>query len=320
MLARQVWAVILAGGQGTRMLDWIEATSGTRRPKQFCTFTGSRSMLEHTLSRARAVAAPQNTVTVITRGQRQHLAAAVRGELPGLVVEQPADRGTAAAVLFALAHIMEQEPEAVVLILPADHYVRPEASFALHARFACHVAGELPGRFVVLGAAPDGPETDYGWIAAEPATTPGRRAAMQLRHVTHFREKPDAKEAARLYEAGALWNTLVVAARARTLWSFAARLLPEPTARFSLMRGVIRTARVGHSTDTVAGTIVSWLYQGMPFADFSRSILQEAAHATFVAPLRGVEWSDWGRPERVLKTLQRASSAPTASISSALIV
>jgi hypothetical protein len=52
----------------------------------------------------------------------------------------------------------------------------------------------------------------------------------------------------------------------------------------------------------------------------SRSILQEAAHATFVAPLRGVGWSDWGRLERVLKSLQRASSAPTASISSALIV
>ena len=307
MQPERLWAVILAGGRGTRMMDWIESTRGERCPKQFCTFTGSRSMLEHTLDRARAVVAPHNTVTVITRGQARHLARALRGPLPGRLLEQPADRGTAAGVLFAVAHVMEQDADGVVLVLPADHYVRPESAFARHAAYACRVARELPESVVVLGAPPAGPETDYGWILAEPwpAGPVVDSAGAEVRRVTRFHEKPASEDAERMYEAGGLWNTLVVAAKARTLWTLAARLLPELTARFSLLRGVIRTARIGGAADPLDATIATWLYQGMEPADFSRDILQAAVDSTLVVPMQGLEWSDWGRPERVLETLER---------------
>jgi mannose-1-phosphate guanylyltransferase len=292
------------------MLEWVEATRGERCPKQFCTFVGSRSMLEHTLDRAHRIVAPPQIVTVITRGQAHHLARALRGGLPGRLVEQPADRGTAAGVMLGLTLVAATDPEAVVLVLPAGHFIRPEAVFVRYARLACRLAHEPRDRLVVLGAAPDGPETDYGWILHGPSRGPSFAgfADERPRQVTRFREKPGAAEAARLYDAGALWNTLVVAGTVSAMWSVAVRHTPEASARFSVLLDLLRLPRGAGATDTAERLALPWRYGPMQPVDFSRDILQAAADSTVVVPMRGLEWSDWGRPERVQNTLGRIGS------------
>jgi mannose-1-phosphate guanylyltransferase len=178
--------------------------------------------------------------------------------------------------------------------------------FERHATSACRLAAEFPERLVVLGATPDGPETDYGWILCDHASgepTPDIGEVGPSR-VTCFREKPATAEATRLYDAGGLWNTLVIAAKARTLWSLASRLVPQTAAKFSVLRGVIRSARDGNTAHQVTQGTVASLYREMRPADFSRDILQAAVESTVALPMRGLEWSDWGRPERVLRSLR----------------
>jgi mannose-1-phosphate guanylyltransferase len=291
------WAVVLAGGRGSRMQKWIELTFGERRPKQFCAFTGSRTMLEHTLDRARRVVPADHIMTVVTRDQAHHVPRTMRAARPGRLVVQPEDRGTAVGALLAIAPIVARDPDAVVLVLPADHYVRPESVFIRHAKRACAVARDLPDKLVLLGALPDGPETDYGWILHAPEN--GRASSVGLgldeppRSVIRFREKPGHAEAARLLEAGALWNTLVLAGRACTLWATAARLLPDVCELIEAIDG----QGEDRSLARVYGTVRS--------ADLSRDVLELAADVSVVIPMKGLEWSDWGRPERVRGTLQR---------------
>ena len=74
----QRWGLILAGGEGTRMQPFIEAWLGEKRPKQYCVFTGTRSMIGHTVDRARALVSTDHVVTVIGRGHRDWVPAPVR--------------------------------------------------------------------------------------------------------------------------------------------------------------------------------------------------------------------------------------------------
>src|SRR5688572_3299361 len=80
------WVVILAGGEGRRMRPLIQAWLGEDRPKQYCTFTGSRSMIQHTLDRALQLVEPEHIVTVTCRGHLDWLAEAVDRIMPGVVI------------------------------------------------------------------------------------------------------------------------------------------------------------------------------------------------------------------------------------------
>jgi bifunctional N-acetylglucosamine-1-phosphate-uridyltransferase/glucosamine-1-phosphate-acetyltransferase GlmU-like protein len=96
-------------------------------PKQYCAFVGSRAMLQHTLDRAKQLVPSDQIVTVIGKGHRRHIED--RSSLPGRLVEQPASRDTAAGLFFALACITALDPNAMVLVLPSDHFVSPESAF-----------------------------------------------------------------------------------------------------------------------------------------------------------------------------------------------
>src|SRR5581483_3133715 len=93
---------------------------GERRPKQYCRFLGSRSMLEHTAARAAAVCSRENIVTVIGRGHGRYLKEQ-RAPLPGLVIEQPCNRDTAPGIFLPLSYVMAADPEATVLVFPSDN-------------------------------------------------------------------------------------------------------------------------------------------------------------------------------------------------------
>lgn len=320
--ARRRWSIVLAGGEGRRMAGWVQDRVGERRPKQFCAFIGSRTMLQHTLDRAVRLVSEDQVITAIGHGQGIFLPRGGGPEVPGRVVEQPADRGTAAGVLLAATHVRERDPEATVLILPSDHFIHPDRAFCRHAAHACWLADRFQDRFVLLGAIAEGAETDYGWILPERRRHspmpfgPGYRVWP----VAKFREKPDSVEAAGLLRAGGLWNTLVVAVKVRALWTTARRLLPNMFERFSFLHRVLRAVRKGRAQREREDEVVQDIYLDMKPADFSRDLLQHVAASTLVQVMDEVRWSDWGRPERVESTLRHGlpgrspvGAAPSAS-------
>jgi mannose-1-phosphate guanylyltransferase len=285
----KAWVVVLAGGEGARMRPVIERWLGKPRPKQYCAFSGGRTMLEHTMDRALMLAPAERIVTVTGPGHRFHLAD--HPALPGLVLEQPENRETAPGLYLPLAHVLRADPDALVLVMPSDHFVRPKERFALEARRALAAARRNPGKVVLLAALPSRAEPDYGWVEPEEPVL-GEDAAWT---VGRFREKPSPETAAILQKQGLLWNTMILAARARTLWNLAARLRPE---MMGLMEGV--KASIGTGREAWA---LQEAYRRLPSVNFSRDVLERDPRSTILVPLTGVAWCDWGRPERVVETL-----------------
>lgn len=277
----------------------VESWLGQRRPKQYCSFDGGRSMLEHAWARAARVARAERVLTVIGCGHWAHVAALGAPEIPGRVLEQPANRDTAPGIYFPLSHVLAADAEATVALLPSDHFIRPDRAFLGFLESAFETAERFPDRLVLLAAVPDGPNQDYGWIEAEGAAVEGSPGARRVRR---FREKPGEAEAVRLYRAGCLWNTMVTVAKAGTLWKLGLEHLPRMLSRFEAFR-----AAVGGPHERA---VLDWVYGDLPPANFSRALLEPAASRTLALTMQGLEWSDWGRPERVVETLSRLGARP----------
>jgi mannose-1-phosphate guanylyltransferase len=291
------WSIVLSGGEGRRMQPFIREWLGAERPKQYCTFSGTRSMLRHTWDRARELSTPERVVTVIGRGHRRYLGE--RDAPPGPVLEQPTDCGTAPGVFLPLTLVAAREPDATVLLLPADHFVFPERRFLALTAAACRHAAELPGRLVLLAARARWAETEFGWIVAGPE---GR--GVPLRRVEQFVEKPPEELAARLLAEGALWSTMVMAARVDALWELGERLLPEMMRPLRALLRALRRLPADAPSERLAEAIAR-AYRAMPSADLSRDLVQRSPGRALVQVLDGVEWCDWGQPERVEESLRR---------------
>jgi mannose-1-phosphate guanylyltransferase len=295
------------------MRPMIESWLGENRPKQYCTFVGSRSMLQHTLDRATTMIDPDRIVTVIGRGHRSFLEHAIRQPLPGHLIEQPLNRGTAAGIFLAAAHIKERDPRATVLIIPSDQFVYPEGRFLRYLNHASELVGSFNDQLILLGAVPNRPETEYGWI--EPAigrkkpngNDPGRMPMA----VKSFHEKPGRRMAERLFQNGdCLWNTMVVVVKLGMLWTLGWRYLPEMMRRFAAYEQVLKVTRKGWAPRDHETVALTHTYQYMIQADFSRHILQHTEGWCSVLPLEDVDWCDWGRPDRVRNTLDHYGAEP----------
>jgi mannose-1-phosphate guanylyltransferase len=186
-----------------------------------------------------------------------------------------------------------KDPEAMVdemvIVMPSDHYVRDDDRFVESVERAVSFA-RSENAIVLVGAVPDGPETEYGWISCAPhaAGRPGR--------VLGFVEKPAPARANELFRAGALWNTFIMVGSAARFMALARRNLPSQFALFSVYQ-----RSVGKPW---ARSVLTSVYERLTPADFSRDVLQESEDQLCAVPLSPCGWSDWGTPERVLRSLR----------------
>src|SRR5579872_1021420 len=178
-------AIILAGGCGTRF--WPR--SRTRTPKQLLNIVGKDTMLEQTAARL-APLFPLSRQWVVTNSEQ---AAAVRKQMPRVpashILAEPVGRNTAAAIGLAAAHLLHSglgtENDALMAVLPADHYIAKPAAYLKIVRAALHVA-HAAGSLVVLGIPPSRPETGYGYIerAGKKTLNPGGVPVFSVRRFT----------------------------------------------------------------------------------------------------------------------------------------
>jgi mannose-1-phosphate guanylyltransferase len=228
-------------------------------------------------------------IVVIVARDREHLAAeqlARHGRFE--LVAQPRNAGTGPGLLLPLTTVLARDPDARVVILPSDHFVKDEAVFAAAIRRAVTRVTRTGGT-VLVGAAPEKAEEQYGWIV------PSRESAPGVFGVTSFREKPDAVTARELAATGALWSTFVLASRAQAMFELARASIPAQAELFDSYRRAVPTSR--------KGAALAEIYGRMTPADFSKHVLERSRDLE-VVPLPPCGWSDWGTPERVLESLR----------------
>jgi len=310
-------AIVLAGGSGERLRPVTERWLGEHRPKQYCTFVGTRSMLQHTLDRVKTVVPHGNILTVVAEEHERFLPAALPEPVPGALVRQPLNRGTAAGVFLPLAYVLAKDPQATVMIFPCDHFIYPEGRFLQYVVSTYRLCRSFEDSLLLLGVPATSPETDYGWIEPAPSSRVGG-SERPLRRVARFVEKPSREEAERLLRRGGLWNTMVVGARAATLWALGRRFLPEMIGAFDTLRDVVRATQTGRADPEREAAVLRSVYQRLRPADFSADFLRPAAGSTLVFPLDDLLWSDWGRPKRVMSSLHELGLQAAPRLASAL--
>jgi mannose-1-phosphate guanylyltransferase len=307
---KHLWSIILAGGEGERLRLFVHRWLGYHKPKQYCTFIGKRSMFQHTLDRADMLSSPHRRITVIARTHHQEALAQLEGRETGELIVQPENRDTAAGILLPLTHVLVRDPRATVLIYPSDHFVFPENRFATALEAAVRASDLLRERLILVTVSADRIDPDYGWI--RPRLRLGCIGEHSLHKVESFVEKPHLELARQIMLTGALWNTLIMVARAQTLWTLGWQIFPELMQPFERYGASIGTSNEGALRQSV--------YQRMPRFNFSSHLLARVPANIVALEMSGVLWSDWGRPERIANTLRQIGrdSEISAELSAAM--
>jgi mannose-1-phosphate guanylyltransferase len=208
----------MAGGSGERL--W--PLSRRSHPKQTLRLGGERSLLQVTADRLDGLVPMKRVVVVTTKSQ----ALLVRKQLPGVTknhfLVEPASRNTAAAVGLGTVAILKEDPAATILVLPADHVIRPAEKFHKVVRKAAALAVKREG-LVCLGIKPTYPATGYGYIEPMGQITP-----LGGYCVRRFIEKPDLKTAQKLIQRpGMVWNAGIFCWEGRVIMAAIRQWLPR---------------------------------------------------------------------------------------------
>jgi len=242
----------MAGGVGTRF--WPR--SRERSPKQLLEILGKGTMIQNTVKRVQPLVPPQNVFVVTNRVQR----AAVIKQLPQVpeenILEEPVGRNTAPCIGLAAMHVRRRVPDAVMVVLPADHIIAREEEFLQVLSVAIDIAGQSRS-LLTLGIHPTRPETGYGYIQFD--SEAGERNPHLERGVMRvrtFAEKPNIPTAERFLSSGDfLWNSGMFVWRADAILDQIHACLPDLSEELLKVEPAIGTPQYQSTLEKAYGII-----------------------------------------------------------------
>lgn len=271
---KHLQAVVLAGGAGTRF--W--PLSRPHKPKQLLDLNGQGVLLWQTFDRIESLMASDQWWMVVGEGHAQGCVAAVPDIDGSRVLIEPCARNTAAAIGLAALHLVRENPDAVMVILPADHHIRDGSAFCAALAVAAQAAAS--SSIVTLGIKPSRPETGYGYI--ERAAARGEDGVFD---VAAFKEKPDLELAQSYVESGNFfWNAGVFVAQASRILKELEKQQPE------LYTGLMKLAESIGRDDYE--THLEAIYKELPSISIDYAVMENAADVAVVPVECG--WSDVG--------------------------
>ena len=226
-----MFAVIMAGGGGTRL--WPK--SREHYPKQMHALAGAKPLVQEMAERLRRVVG-DDRVYVITNAHHKAAMVDAMPEMAERVLVDPYRRDTAACIGLAAVYLSRIDPNAVIGVFAADHYIGLEERFAEVVRAAEDLAAE--GHVVTIGIRPTGPETGYGYIEMDGLFRSVRD--REVYKVNRFVEKPDRATAEQYLAAGNyLWNSGMFAWSVPTVFALFEKYLPDTYARLMKIRDAL---------------------------------------------------------------------------------
>lgn len=272
-----MYAVIMAGGRGERL--WPASTR--EWPKPFLPLASGKALLRATYDRVVPLVGQEGVYVVAGRELAERVSLFL-GIPPGRLIVEPRGKNTAPAVGLAAAFLAEKDPEAVLIMLPADHLIRGEEGF--RRCLSAALAAARDGHLVTLGIRPTRPATGYGYI--EPGE-PLEGGEIPLYQVRRFVEKPPRELAEEFLSRGYLWNSGIFVWRA-------ARILEEIDRYLPRLSGVLR--RVGP-----AGEELVRAWDEVEEISIDSGVMERAADVA-VVPAE-FEWRDLGDWQAVWESL-----------------
>ena len=283
------WAIVLAGGDGTRVHGLTFDESGQPAPKQYSRLAGEQTLLADALARAERLTARRRIVVVVASAHARWWRP-LRDSHPEIhLVVQALNCGTAPAILDAILHIQALDPDPQVAILPSDHGVEREEVLTQALDSAFHLTAHDRHSILMLGVTPERAEEGYGWV--EPLVPPIHDPSP----VAYFVEKPLLPVAAQLMERGALWNTFLLVGAGQCFLDLYRIAQSELLQDFVSTRGEVTEFRR--------------LYRRLPVRDFSRDVLARIPGRLKVLRVPPCGWIDLGTPERLLRWTQARAGA-----------
>ena len=290
----QAWAVLLAGGDGTRLQALTARIEGDTRPKQFCRILGPETLLTQTRRRVSPLFDADRVITVVTRKHEPFYSGEFLGSRQKDLIVQPENRGTGAAIATAMLAVRGLDSQATVAVFPCDHHYADEGAFLAVIDAGIEIARRNCGAIVLVGAEAKYPEVEYGWI--EPLQPEANRIPFAPGRVRRFWEKPAPATALELQRRGCLWNTFVVIGRAVTFIEMFAKAAPKSI--LALSAGVAE-----NNLDSA--------YRSIAAIDFSHDVLASQPENLLVIQDDASGWTDLGSTNRVLDTLAREMIVPS---------
>jgi len=283
------YAVIMAGGIGSRF--WPQSRQA--HPKQFLNVFGDDTLIQNTVARLQGLIPPERCLIVT----HERYVDQTRRQLPAVpdenILAEPISRNTAPCIAYAAAKLVERDPDATMVVLPADHVIRDVARFHEILEVALEKAQD-PGSLVTIGVEPTYAATGYGYIQYDDSASSGD--ATEALPVRTFAEKPDAQTAARFLDSGDfLWNSGMFIWRADTIWSELDRHLPKCFAAFDPVRSAVGTSR---ENDAVAEA-----FQNSPRISIDYGVMEQSDQV-FVVP-GSFGWNDVGDWKAVFQESQQ---------------
>jgi mannose-1-phosphate guanylyltransferase len=291
--SRHRWAVLLAGGDGTRLQDLTLKIAGDSRPKQFCSIFGEESLLAQTRARLEPLIHADRELFVVTRTHETYYRAELQNVDDSRIIPQPLNRGTGVAVALALLHILQRDANAVVVFVPCDHNYSDAEAIRRNIRAAISGAEQYPDSIVLVGAKAHYPEVEYGWIELDTAISD---APIPLLRVNRFWEKPLLPQAQALLRRGCLWNIFVTVGHANAILDLVCSQVPDVVLSLS---------------KALSENELDVAYTQMPAVDFSRQVLAPQPHRLLAVPDTTSGWADLGSPTRVIDILARNKIQPS---------
>ncbi len=277
-----LYPVILAGGSGTRF--W--PLSRHLYPKQLLRIIGNETLIQQTMRRVLSCAGPEQVMISTNPGQADSIRVQLsewKAALKDNYVVEPVGRNTAPAIALVAGELVRRDPEAIMLVLPADHVVTGEKAFQAAVDLGCQLA--QGGHLVTFGIKPTRPETGYGYIHPNRRTALAKKGRLTGHAVSRFVEKPDRTTAAKYLRNGNyFWNSGMF------LWT-AAAILDEIHRHQPLL------AKAMQKVDALiaAGAephLIESAYKKVPSVSIDNGVMEQSAHAAMIPVSFG--WSDVG--------------------------
>lgn len=285
-----VYPVIMAGGSGTRF--W--PLSRQLFPKQLLKIIGDETLIQQTMRRVVTGAPPERVMISTNPAQAESIRVQLSGWKDALkdnFVLEPEGRNTAPAIALVALELMRRDPDAVMLVVPADHIVKGQREFDAAVLLAAELAQQ--GLLVTFGIKPIRPETGYGYIKPDRKSVLGKRGALKGYRVGRFVEKPDAVKAAQYLKAGDYyWNSGMFIWRAATILEEIRRHQP------ALAGGIDHIGRL--IEQKAPRSAIDGEYRRLPSISIDNGVMEKSDKAAMV-PV-AFKWSDvgsWGSLDEV---------------------